>query len=393
MNNYSERKDVELPDRYHRLVWEIWMPFVRKTITNTWSARDSDPLIEFLENWMPIIPQWITENILEQLALPRLQNEVDVWNPLTDTMPIHSWLHPWLPLMGEKLEPLYLPIRQKFGSALTCWHPSDGSAKLILQPWVQVFSKGTMQAFVVRHILPKLVTVVQEFVINPHQQHLDPWKWVMLWEEFLPLQSLVSLLDKNFFPQWTQVLCTWLNSDPDFEEVTKWYQGWKSMFSSQLLADRAIKNRFNQALDFMDRSVSQPSRPRFPQNNVGSSPLLNNVPRPPQRFNTHDNNQPYYPLPHRMPNNSPQRDYEAIMVRGASSAASVNMNFRDLIGHKAEENNLIFVPVPDRFYEGKQVYRFGHLLICIDRTVIFYLNPDNQMWLPTSIGNLLSMCI
>lgn len=101
INDLSDHKDGQLSDRYHRLVWEVWMPFVRQTVINGWSARDCDPLIELIENWMPIIPQWIMNNVLDQLIFPRLHTEVENWNPLTDTMPIHSWLHPWLPLMGK----------------------------------------------------------------------------------------------------------------------------------------------------------------------------------------------------------------------------------------------------------------------------------------------------
>ena len=72
--------------------------FIRK-----WNVRDCDPLIELLETWMPMLPPWVFENIQDQLVLPRLLQEVENWNPLTDTMPIHSWLHPWLPLMGKNI--------------------------------------------------------------------------------------------------------------------------------------------------------------------------------------------------------------------------------------------------------------------------------------------------
>lgn len=82
--------------------------------------------------------------------------QVDNWNPLTDTVPIHSWIHPWLPQMHMRLEPLYPPIRNKLANALQRWHPSDASARLILQPWKDVFTPGAWEAFMVKNIIPKL---------------------------------------------------------------------------------------------------------------------------------------------------------------------------------------------------------------------------------------------
>ncbi len=78
----------------------------------------------------------------------------------------------FFPVAGDRLEPLYGPIRHKLANALTNWHPSDPSAKMILQPWIKVFSRGHMEAFLVKNIIPKLALVMQEFLINPHEQHL-----------------------------------------------------------------------------------------------------------------------------------------------------------------------------------------------------------------------------
>lgn len=58
--------------------------------------------------------------------------------------------------MQARLEPLYSPIRSKLSSALQKWHPSDSSAKLILQPWKDVFTPGSWEAFMVKNIVPKL---------------------------------------------------------------------------------------------------------------------------------------------------------------------------------------------------------------------------------------------
>lgn len=53
-----------------------------------------------------------------------------------------------------------------------------------------------------------------------------------------------------------QVLCSWLSNNPNYEEITKWYLGWKSMLSDAVLAHPSIKEKFNEALDIMNRSVS-----------------------------------------------------------------------------------------------------------------------------------------
>ena len=70
------------------------------TCSESWTVRRPDMVLELLEAWQPLLPDWILMNILEQVVLPRLTAEVDAWNPLTDTVPIHAWIHPWLPLMS-----------------------------------------------------------------------------------------------------------------------------------------------------------------------------------------------------------------------------------------------------------------------------------------------------
>lgn len=70
----------------------------------------------------------------------------------------------------------------------------------------------------------------------------EPWNWVISWLDMMPLTSIITLLEKNFFPRWLQVLGAWLSQpNPNFYEVTSWYQGWKTIIPEQLLADPVIK--------------------------------------------------------------------------------------------------------------------------------------------------------
>ncbi|XP_061906818.1 tuftelin-interacting protein 11 [Entelurus aequoreus] len=358
-------------DPYHRLLWEVWIPVMRSSVSG-WQPRTVAPMVDCVEIWSPLLPAWISDHLLEQFILPRLQREVDSWNPLTDTVPIHSWIHPWLPLLQSRLEPLYPPIRSKLANALQRWHPSDASARLILQPWKDVFTPGAWEAFMVKNIIPKLALCLEELVINPHQQQMDPFNWVMDWEGMLSPSSLVSLLDKNFFPKWLQVLCSWLSNSPNYEEITKWYLGWKGMFSDVLLLQSVIKEKFNEALDIMNRAVSlgmggymQP----------GARENIAYLTQTERRKDFH-----YEAMQER-------RDAESVTHRVAG--VTVPTNFKDLIQTKAEENNIVFMPLVAKRHEGKQLYTFGRIVIYIDRGVVFV--QGEKTWVPTSLQSLIDM--
>uniref|UniRef100_A0AAX7SMY9 Tuftelin-interacting protein 11 n=1 Tax=Astatotilapia calliptera TaxID=8154 RepID=A0AAX7SMY9_ASTCA len=358
-------------DPYHRLLWEVWIPVMR-TCVSGWQPRMVGPMVDCVEVWAPLLPLWILDHLLEQLILPRLQREVDNWNPLTDTVPIHSWIHPWLPLLQSRLEPLYPPIRSKLSNALQRWHPSDASARLILQPWKDVFTPGAWEAFMVKNIIPKLALCLEELVINPHQQQMEPFHWVLDWEGMLSPSSLVSLLDKNFFTKWLQVLCSWLSNSPNYEEITKWYLGWKSMFSDVLLAQPLIKEKFNEALDIMNRAVSS---------GIGG------YMQPGARENIAYLTQTERRKDFQYEAMQERRDAESVAHRGIS--AGVPTNFKDLIQAKAEENNIVFMPLVAKRHEGKQLYTFGRIVIYIDRGVVFV--QGEKTWVPTSLQSLIDM--
>lgn len=82
-----------------------------------------------------------------------------------------------------------------------------------------------------------------------------------------------------------------------------------------------------------------------------------------------------------------RRDAESVAHRGVS--AGVPTNFKDLIQAKAEENNIVFMPLVAKRYEGKQLYTFGRIVIYIDRGVVFV--QGERTWVPTSLQSLIDM--
>lgn len=360
LENHGREMDV-----YQRLIWDVWLPPVRATVLK-WNVRETTPLTCLLETWTPALPTWVLGNILDQLVLPRLLTEVEGWNPLTDTTPIHCWLHPWLVLMGDKLEPLYAPIRHKIASALINWHPSDGSAKIILEPWFGVFKPGHMSAFLVKNILPKLELEIQGLIINPHQQLLDPWRWAMSWKDMLPIQSMVVMLDGCFFPKWHQVLAAWLLNQPNYQDITKWYLGWKAQFPDNLLGHPLVKDHFNKALETMNRAVSGNFVPGIKENIA----YFTHAERRIMDSKT-------------TPSNSATSSEKST----SSSGARVVTTFKELVEKRAEEEDQLYIPLSGRTQEGKQVYRFGKALIYYDVNVVF-MQDKNGRWLPTSLKQL-----
>ena len=213
-------------DSFYRIIWETWMPPIKRALIN-YNIRNCNNVIDFIDLWKPLLPPSMIDNILDNVIMPKLTQEVESWNPLTDTQPIHQWIHPWLPLMSKRLDLLYAPIRHKLSKALTNWHPSDNSARAILLPWRTVFSSSSWDIFMNNNILPKLEKCLKEFEINPRLQNIEPWKWVMDWEGLIPDNNFISLIERAFFPKWFQVLIIWLNSRPNYEEVSRWYFGKK----------------------------------------------------------------------------------------------------------------------------------------------------------------------
>ena len=72
-------------------------------------------------------------------------------------------------------------------------------------------------------------------------------------------------------------------------------------------------------------------------------------------------------------------------IGGASG--SIPMSFREIVERRAEENNLEFVPIPNKTFEAKQVYRFGRVQIYLDRNVLFI--NENGQWIPVSLNSLI----
>lgn len=356
----SNSKDMF--DPYSVLIWSGIIPKIRAAATN-WNPRSPHIMASLLDTWAPLLPEWILDNILEQMVLAKITLCVNDWNPLTDHVPIHTWIHPWVQLLGPKMQTTVYPvIRDKLSKALKAWSPEDRSARLMIVPWKGVFAPEDMEVFLAKNIVPKLELRLQELVINPLQQDLEIFCQVWEWNEILSLHVMVHLLDRNFFPNWMQILVVWLNQNPNYDQVSRWYQGWKNQFNETVLQHPQVKDHFRRALELMSRACGVTT-----QMEVGDAPT------PP-------------PAPIISESQSKLPSLMDIRV-----AVPPQLEFKEIVSQRCAERGIIFAPMPGRRENGKQVYRVGKLFCYIDRSVCVVSQDGGNQWNPMSVQQMMDI--
>ncbi|XP_006352537.1 septin and tuftelin-interacting protein 1 homolog 1 [Solanum tuberosum] len=360
---------------YTQLFMEVVFPAVRISGTNTWQARDPEPMLRFLDSWEKLLPSSVLQSILENIILPKLSAAVNSWDPRRETVPIHSWVHPWLPLLGQRLESCYHTIRSRLESVLHAWHPSDMSAYYILSPWKTVFDAINWEKLMVRFIVPKLLAVMHEFQINPANQNLDQFYWVRTWATAIPIHHMLPILD-IFFNKWQEVLYHWLCSNPNFEEVTKWYLGWKELIPPELQANEHIRYRLNLALDMMNQAVEglEVVQPGL-RENISYLRVLEQ-----RQFETQKKAAVQAQSRPSVGSNS-----------GIQMDGGVDMSMKEVIEVHAQENGLLFKPKPGRMQDGHQIYGFGNISIIIDSLNQKVFAQVEDRWSFVSLEQLLDL--
>ncbi|GAB5356365.1 hypothetical protein AAMO2058_000284300 [Amorphochlora amoebiformis] len=347
-------------------------------------------LIETIK--MALLPE-IHTYILTNVVVPRLRNELNMWNPTRDQVPVHTWIHPWLDLLPQAaLEAIFAIIRSKLQAALFVWRPMDSSALVLVEPWKDVWKRRHMWEFLSRSILPKLRTLCQNtVVVNPSAENPKPFVAVVKWHTVVPHHALVSILFHHFFPKWLGALARWLRAPggPNkFEQVARWYKGWRELIPPTLLTHPIVETQVRKGLDLMNAAV----------NDQPLEPILTSLGKafPAQQAALRrEANAAGEGVKSSAPGAAEAAARAARARRVAASAAAGGLSLREALERFAARNSIEFVPNPKKgLREGCPVYTFGRRSVYIKGKSVFAHVPKaggGGEWMPVALDELLSM--
>lgn len=385
-----EKTNEMAEDLYNYVLEEALWPVMAHFVSVQWDPKlEAGECIDLFLEFRPHLSRAFEEAFLYDLVLSRLKKECSLWDPRTDTTPIHDWILPWIPLLGEALTPIYPEIRLAIGNALNQWHPKDLSVLSVLSPWRPVWGEHDYAKFTHRHIARKLIRIIQrDFVIDPQNQRLEPLQWVLAWREHLPERQFVALVEGEFFPKWLKTLRKWVSGDPDLEELAKWYSGWKTFFEKNGLSTQPrFAVYFYSALMLLDAACDA-----FPATSARHRLLPELNPDAPQSYQdaliaakkdrSGGDDVDSSDSDARKHGSSRTPTFKATSPRSVSHSVGL----RDVVESLAIANNLTFTP--KGLHDGQQVYAFGKHNIIIEQGVVF-VEATKGTFKPVDVEQLL----
>lgn len=251
------------------MMYQIWLPKLRTTITN-WDVLNHEPLTSLVNSWRPLLPTFVYSHLMDQFIVPKLSAALQAWDPrkrshhhkhatLKHAEP-HTWVFPWLPcLLPHQLDPrnegLLVDVKRRLRQVLDGWDVGSGVLPGLLQ-WRDLLH-SELDHVMVRHVLPKLARhLTQHFEVDPSDQDLTPLEVVLKWQTHFKADIMARLLVAEFFPKWLSTLHLWLTSDgANFEEIGAWFAWWKQQIPDNLNANADVDKEWERGTEMINSAM------------------------------------------------------------------------------------------------------------------------------------------
>lgn len=342
----SSRKRSTSP--YESMIYTLWVPNVRSTITNEWNPYDPQPLVSVIDAWKPLLPDFVADSIVNTYIAKKIAITLHAWNPRTAirskskdgvlSLP-HTWVFPWLLyLSADHTDPnsptgLMSEVNRKLRVVFDSWDLNQG-----LLPGISEWSGplgSSLLHNLVKHLLPRLAKhMAKHFEVNPADQDLTPLEKVMVWTNLFPDRAMSQLLVVEFFPKWLNTLHQWLTIDaPNYVEIAEWYEWWKEQVPGPLNEMRAVVDMWRKGLTMMTTALSLGEKGK------------QNIPLPEAG--------PARPLPKEKPTVKESQPPSKAKTKHVDE----EVTFKDAVESWCEEENLMLLPLREAHSSGNALFR------------------------------------
>ena len=357
----DERQQREQQEHaYKNMIYCVWYPTVKDCIENKWDPRQPESMINFLAEWKSVLPENVYKNVIHHLLIPKIVAAIELSNPLIDVHPLHTWIHPWLPILDQDMKLIFTAVSKKFSQILD--HSMTMALKIV-SPWHGVLPQRDMDNIVTTVIIPRLYDSISDLKIRPRGQELKLLEDLFAFIPMIGLKHVVDILEAAFFHRWLHTLYIWLDmpnkSTVQFQEISRWYSEWKAVFPAEVSSDPTVEGKLRIALKMMNQAMSTGSIKGY-DNGLYETPIA--------------------------PSRARVESRSGLSQMVSSKKATVS--FRETVEHFAQKNNIVFLPTSRKTLTGEQLFKFGKLNIYLEGTVV-YAELKVGQFTPVSFDQLL----
>ncbi|KAK8790955.1 hypothetical protein WA158_005586 [Blastocystis sp. Blastoise] len=343
------------------VLFTVILPQLR-TAFRYWDVRQTEPAIRLITALSHIYPKNKLYTFIQSTIYQKLQVEVDVWDPSTETVRIDKWILPWESFIPKSIENLYPSIRYKISSLIPLWIPADISLFYIVSPFKGHWKNEEMNSFLIKYIMPKLDTYFRDYVIDPNCQDIDVFNQIVLWNDLLPSTYIGALFESLFFPKWLSVLYKLLYIPTiDLNDIYIWVNTWVDLFPSTMRENPLIMQQLGRAWDLINEylegtGVYNPSLFTYQQSYIQ---IIEDI----------------------------VKERNAKNMVKSSKARYYDITMREVLEKFAGINNLEYHPLANRLYKNIQIYLMGTCIIYTENDMV-YIQKDGD-WKPIAIEDIL----
>ncbi|KAF2020763.1 hypothetical protein BU24DRAFT_8092 [Aaosphaeria arxii CBS 175.79] len=384
-NGLSRARSSKRTTLWETLILQFWLPKVRSAIIGgSFDVREPSPLLLVVDTWKPLLPRFVLKSIIS-LVEEKLRADIHSFN-VRKAVKRHSfpltYIIPYLPyLSAAELDPngsssLLSEFRRKVQTLFGSWPISMSQGPI---PQIKllngILGRSKMDDLVLKYLVPRLASHLRDYLeINPADQQLEPLQEVLQHSDLLKSSYTAELLVQGFFPQFHDILFTWLSSDsPSFEEVGQWYQWWREQFPATLNEQPSVEKEWTKALETINTALDMGDRAK-----TDLQPPT--VDRP--------DSAPSTPKPTKAP--EPERP--------SRTQAVEEPTFRDVVESFCSEESLLLIPLKEAHEStGLPLWRItasasgrGGAVVYFKGDLLFARQKgDRNAWEPIGLGDSL----